>query len=200
MAYRIAAILLFVFLITGCLSVETRISLSDGEDGEVTFIYTVDRGLLEAEVFDREASVWPIPVSRRDFELFADTVEGARLTGYDRADGEEDAVVTATYRFDSRDALARLLGSRESLELEAGRGDTGVRLQLTPLGVAELSPEQRSFMESYLREATMTYQVSTPEPVVETNLGEATGREVRVVYTMSELLHRPEPLFLEVSW
>lgn len=197
---RIATPLFFVLILSGCLSVETRISMTDAERGEVSFIYAVDRRLLDAEVFDREASVWPIPISRRDFELFADGVEGAELRDYERIDDTENSTITATYDFVSRHALGRLLGSREPMEPQAVRGATGLRVQLTPLGVAELSAEQRSFMQSYLREATMTYHVSTPEPVVESNLGEPTGREIRLVYTVPELLDRADPLFLELSW
>ena len=71
-----------MFLLTGCLSMETRVTMSDGERGELTYVYTVDRELLDAEVFDREAENWPIPIARRDFELFGDAIPGAHFLGY----------------------------------------------------------------------------------------------------------------------
>ena len=193
-------LLLTLFLLTGCLSLETRVTLADGERGELTYVYTVDRELLDAEVFDREAENWPIPIARRDFELFADAISEAELRSYSREDGQTESVVTVTFGFDTLDALARLLSTREAISVEPREGEFGLRFQLSPIGVAELSEEQRLFLRSYLADSTATFSVTTPEPVRYSSLEEATGRTVTVVRSMDELLDRPTPLFLELGW
>ncbi|MFP4300749.1 MAG: hypothetical protein ACLFQZ_01860 [Spirochaetaceae bacterium] len=196
-----ATLLLLSFLfLTGCLSVETRVTLIEEERGELTYLYTVDRELLDAEVFDRESEDWPIPIARRDFELFADAVPDAELSSYSREDGEEESVVTATFSFDSLDALERLLSTREAIAVEPREGEFGLRFQLSPLSVADLSEEQRAFLRSYLDDSRVTFTVTTPEPVKYTTLEEATGRTVTVTRSMEELLDRPNPLFLELGW
>lgn len=197
---RLTLLLLSFSLLTGCLSLETRIDLADAQRGELTYVYTVDRELLEAEVFDREAENWPIPIAKRDFELFADAIPGADLKEYAREDSEQRSVVTARYSFDSLEGLRRLLSMRDSPSLEPGAGDFALRFQLTPGGVAELNEGEREFLRSYLRESTFTFTVTTPEPVLSTSLGEARGRTVSVEHSLEELLDRPEPLFLEVTW
>lgn len=196
----VTVILLFSLLLTGCLSVETQVKMTDGERGELTYIYTVDRELLEAEVFDQDAENWPIPISRRDFTLFADAVPGAELREYARDDGQTESLITATFGFDSLEALERLLSTQESLSVEPREGEFALRFQLSPLGVAELSDGQKTFLRSYLQDSTVTFSVTTPEPVSYTSIEEAQGRTVSVVRTMEELLDRSSPLFLEVGW
>lgn len=174
--------------------------MSDGERGELTYVYTVDRELLDAEVFDREAENWPIPIARRDFELFGDAIPGAHFLGYSREDDDSFSVVTARYRFESLEALGRLLSMREPVSAEPREGEFGLRFQLTPLGVAELSEGQREFLRSYLSESSVTFTVTTPEPVAFSSEGTPDGRGVTVERSLQELLDRPEPLFLEVAW
>lgn len=189
-----------LLLLTGCLSVETRVTLSDGERGELTYVYTVNRQLLDAEVFDQEAENWPIPIARRDFELFADAVPEAELRSYSREEREAVSIVTARFRFRSLEALAHLLATRESIAVEPREGEFGLRFQVSPLGVAELNEGQQSFLRSYLDDSTVTFTVTTPEPVSYTSLENADGRTVTVVRSMEELLDRPSPLFLEIGW
>lgn len=197
---RTALLLLSFALLSSCLSVETRVELSDAQRGELTYIYTVERDLLEAEVFDREAENWPIPIARRDFQLFADAIPGAELKQYAREDSEQRSVVTARYSFESIEDLRRLLSMRESPSIEPGEGEFGLRFQLTPLGVAGLTEGEREFLQSYLRESSFSFTVTTPEPIVSTSQGEAQGRTLSVEHSLQELLDRPEPLFLELSW
>jgi len=197
---KITLLVSIVALLTSCLSVETEVTMSDGERGELTYIYTVDQTLLEAEVFDRNTENWPIPIARRDFELFADGIPGAQLREYAREDRDEVSLVTARYSFESLEALRQLLSMREDVSTEPSEGDFGLRFQLTPLGVAELSEGQREFLQSYLQESTFKFTVTTPEPIVASSLGEPAGRTVTVEHALEELLDRREPLFLEVSW
>jgi hypothetical protein len=197
---RTTLLLLLLLLLTGCLSMETRITMSDGERGELTYVYTVNRELLEAEVFDREAEHWPIPIARRDFELFGDAIPGAQLTGYSREDGDSDSVVTAVYSFRSLEALRQLLSMREPVAMEPGEGDFALRFQLTPMGVAQLAAGQREFLQSYLSESTVTFTVTTPEPIAASSPEAPEGRTVTVERSLEELLDRREPLFLEVAW
>lgn len=198
--FKTTLLTLPLLLLTGCLSVETRLTMSDGERGELIYIYTVDRQLLDAEVFDQEAGNWPIPIARRDFELFADAVPEAELQSYSREDRDVVSIVTARFRFESLEALAHLLATREPIAVEPRAGEFGLRFQVSPLGVAELTEGQRAFLQSYLEESKVTFSVTTPEPLTYTSHEETKGRTVTVVRTMEELLERPSPLFLEVGW
>lgn len=195
---RLVLCLALPFLLLGCLSVETRIEMEDSRRGELTYIFTLSRELLEAQVFDRDAEVWPVPIARRDFELMDHALPEAELLEYSREDGEEESVVTAVYRFDSLEALARLLSTRDSLELPAG--GVGLKLPLSPAEVSDLGEGELAFLESYFDRGTITYRIETPSPILESSLGEPSGRTLRLDYTFRELLDRSEPLELELVW
>lgn len=190
--------LITLLLLSGCLSVEAHISMEDGARGRLTYRYTISRELLDAEVFDVESENWPIPVARRDFELLDHALPEAQLVDYSREDREETSVVTATYSFDSLEALARLLSARDSLELEAG--GRGLRIPLSPGGVSELGDGERSFLESYLEGGSITYRIDTPSPIRESSLGDPEGRTLLLEYGFTELLDRSQPLILELIW
>jgi len=194
---RLALLVTFGFLaLSGCISVDTSVTLRDDGSGTVGFVYTIDRAAWETGVFDDSDVARPVPVTKHEFETAALRIEGLRLRSYGQERDEETVTVRARLDFDSTEDLRSLLGaSTLDVDLRAGTW----RQVIAP-GDGAAGPEAAALAES-LAGYRLDFLLTPPEPVTQTN-GE-TGDEARTSrfsVSLGAVATAQDEIVWEVRW
>ncbi len=188
-----------VFLIaSGCLTLESDLTLEEDGSGRLHMVYTVSQELYDYGVFDEASSRRILPLGRRDFELTATVYEGVELVSYQTTRRDGTVTVEATMAFADQDGLAGLLNvAREDL-FPSGDGTT-LRL---PLFAGYEGAVDTALVEEFWSEVRFVHRVETPRSIRSLNQGEISGngRRAEVDLKLPDLMAGGEALFWEVMW
>lgn len=184
-------------LIAGCLDTSTAVTLRDDGSGSIELAYRIDAAAWDTGVFDDSDVARPVPVTKREFAQAALRIEGLRLDSH-RTTREDDRVhVVARLRFDSVDALARLLGPG-SLTVEQNE-DGGHWRQVVAEGEGATGDSVERLAEE-LSSYTLTFTLETPSDIASTN-GEKTGSSTaRFTVDLGTVARASEPIVWDVRW
>ncbi len=195
---RFAFVFLAVLSLSGCLTLESTVSLNDDGSGRLSLVYTVSEELYDYGVFDEESTRRVLPLSRRDFELSVLATDGVRLVSYDT--GRRDGVVTieAELDFSTADGLSGLL-NLPSGSLVSDSGGTVFR---QPLYSGFEGAVDTEMVEEFWNEVRFVHRIAAPSRIRSVNMGEVSdnGRTAVVDIRLVELIRVGGLVVWEVAW
>ncbi len=201
---RMVIVAAFAIALSGCLSVETEISLSDDGSGRMDMVYTIDREFYELGVFDNSDMALPIPVSEAEFREAVRLHEGLRLRRYRSREEENSIVIEVRLEFESVEALSAWYGGSEeggeAITLEAAGGRTVWHQLLYPGDGAdgEIAEALGESLEGY----ALSYTLRPPREVVSATPGVVSSgrKEATISIGLDEIVRAVEPVFWDVRW
>jgi hypothetical protein len=197
-----SVICISVFLLAGCLSVKSAITLTENGSGKLRLTYTVSKMMANVGKSDEDSRFIPLPVNREDFESKVNAVKGLSLTSYKQGEDTENIIVEAEVAFDQVEKLSvlygRSLGEGLSLKNEGGKR---VFSQFIYEGLSgEPDPESLSLIETMFKGYELSFSLVAPSRILSSNLGSVQNNVVTYTISILDLMKRTEPLSLEVSF
>ncbi len=198
----ITAMVATLGMLTSCMELDTRITFRTADSGTIALEYRIDSRVLEIGMFDRDATILPLPVGRRDFEHTVAAIEGLDLRSYRLHERDGVTTVTAELSFGTSEALAEFFGRSSPALVESAGGETRFRHRLFdgfPDGVGESGTR---FSDSFFSDASVSVTVTAPSEITNRGSGErsGSGRSVTARFTAAELLASTEPVWIDVTW
>lgn len=189
-------------ILTSCMELDTHITFRTADSGTIALEYRIDSRVLEIGMFDRDATILPVPVGRRDFEHTVAAIEGLDLRSYRMRERDGVTTVTAELSFAGGEALSAFFGPASLAVADGGAGAGRFRHLLFdgfPDGVGESGTR---FSDSFFSEGSVSFTVTAPGEVVNHGVGDraASGRSVTARFTAAQLLARTEPIWIDVTW
>ncbi len=200
---RLALVLLGVFLLSGCLTLESTISFNDDGSGRLSVVYTVSEELYDYGVFDAESTRRVLPLSRRDFELSALANDGVELASYDTKRRDGVVIVEAKFNFSTVDGLSGVLSlPSDALVSDGGGSDSEGTLFRQPLFSGFEGAVDSEMVEEFWNEVRFVHRITAPSRIRSVNMGEISGngREAVVDVRLVELIRVGGPVVWEVAW
>lgn len=102
------------YLLAGCIEINTSIAVRRPDDLRVTMVYQFSEELFKIGVFDDDAEVRALPLTRRDAEITASLHPELSLTRYRTQVRDDVREIVVEYRARSAAALAHLTKSASS--------------------------------------------------------------------------------------
>ncbi|TVR01836.1 MAG: hypothetical protein EA403_09955 [Spirochaetaceae bacterium] len=189
-------------MLTSCVELDTQITFRTAERGTIALAYRIDSRVLEIGMFDRDASIIPLPVGRSDFAQTAAAIDGLELRSYRMRERDGITTVTAELSFATAHALEAFFGPAAPAVVEAGSAETRFRHRLFDGFPDAIGEPGTRFADSFFSDASVSVTVTTPSAVTNHGVGEraASGRSVTARYTAADLLARAEPIWVDVTW
>ena len=188
LAMRASALAVGVLLLSSCIGIETRVSFSADGSGKLDLVYAVSR--IADELHTDVESALPFPVNEQDFRAAVDGVAGLQLRQYRQELTSEHIIVTASIRFDSVDAIAKL-DSFADMEASVIRdGDRTTYRQSIGSGLGQQEPlndEAQQMVEALFGGYEVVFAVEAPADVVDASGGELSSDGRSVVFSMGLL-------------
>ncbi len=200
---RLALVLLGVFLLSGCLTLESTISFNDDGSGRLSVVYTVSEELYDYGVFDAESTRRVLPLSRRDFELSALANDGVELASYDTKRRDGVVIVEAKFDFSTVDGLSGVLSlPSDALVSDGGGSGSEGTLFRQPLFSGFEGAVDSEMVEEFWNEVRFVHRITAPSRIRSVNMGEISGngREAVVDVRLVELIRVGGPVVWEVAW
>jgi len=192
-----------VFLLSGCLTLESTISFNDDGSGRLSVVYTVSEELYDYGVFDAESTRRVLPLSRRDFELSALANDGVELASYDTKRRDGVVIVEAKFDFSTVDGLSGVLSlPSDALVSDGGGSDSEGTLFRQPLFSGFEGAVDSEMVEEFWNEVRFVHRITAPSRIRSVNMGEISGngREAVVDVRLVELIRVGGPVVWEVAW
>lgn len=191
-----------VLLLASCIGIESEIVVRQDGSGILRLSYTVSQFIKNIDE-GRADKQLPLPINEEEFRRSAGSIEGLRLTDFEKTEDAENVHIRAELEFDSVQAV-NALGREGDIGISfVNQGDTGTFRQVIYAGrEEEISAESLEMIETFFEGYELVYSVTVPREVRSRSLGELAPDGVTVTYTVTipEILESPEPLVLEVTW
>ncbi len=200
---KLLAITAFLVILTGCLDIETRISIENDGSGRVRMRYNADPELIGFGAVGEDESELPVPFGEREFEQLARDTEGLELRSYDRSDRGERVVIDAELAFENLEALnAVYAGRRDYITLTERNGRLQYGQVILEDAVEEIGEETRAFATEFLSEYRLSFEVRAPSRILDHNLGELSsdGRTASYERTIAEYVTSEKTLTWQLEW
>jgi hypothetical protein len=201
---RMLVIGAIVAALSGCLNVETEISLDDDGSGSIDLVYAIDRSFYELGVFDDSDVALPIPISEDEFREAVRLHRGLRLRRYRKREEENVIVVEARIDFESVAALSAWYGGSSdgegAISLSEEGGNTQWRQLLYPGGGA--NDEIALALGESLQGFALSYTLRPPGEIVSAAPGEISSdrRRATVTVPLEQIVTATEPVYWNVRW
>lgn len=203
-ACKIALFMAAVCCLTGCIDMETSITVEQNGSGSVRMVYSVSKMVMELGKLDEESSFSPLPVSEEDFLATAAMVPGIEIQSVSTVEDEKKVSIDAEYDFTSVNDLSAFFSpDREndpSLETE---GEEQVfRYTLFRAADGEISPESMKMIESFFAEDEIIIRLEAPSAIQSVNYGEILGNGRTAEYSVGiyDIFSRNQDIIWEVRW
>lgn len=206
-----AVMLLFVFLFSSCLGIESGIVINNDGSGTIDLVYTVSNDLNSLGEQDGNISQPPVPISKSDFEKTVSRIEGLSLKSYKSETAETNTLVTVKLDFDNLESLADYFdesGQAADYTETNGRKEMVFTFNENPAKVE--SAEQELFtnaMEGYVFDFSLRTQ-STMEAFFVDQYGnpvqnvsgafETKNNAVTYQVSMADLIFSQTPVILKI--
>ena len=194
------AALAFTFVLTSCISIESRFVFQADGTGELQLRYLMDDALARLGVAaDSEALA--LPLSEAEFRAAAAAIDGLELASYGRVDHAEHAEVAVVLRFDRVERVAEL-ASFAPLQPSLVGGDPAVfELAINP-GDRPLDAATMHFLGTLFGDHTVSFEVAAPRPIRDTSAGTLAedGSRVSLSIPLADYAADAEQRVLQVRW
>ncbi|MFP4384199.1 MAG: hypothetical protein ACLFST_07210 [Spirochaetia bacterium] len=201
---RFIIIPLVIFFLSGCLNLDTEITIEPDGSGTLRLEYRISRMIADLRKTGNETGPIPLPVEEEDFRNAVQTVSGISLDGYSRAEDEDQITISASLNFDSIEALNTFysMSGNQTVTL-LGEGDSVVFTLAVYNGADEpLDEETAALIDSFFSDYYISFKINTPSPVISVTPGSIGESENQAVFSESvaALIKKGEAVDWTVSW
>lgn len=201
-AAALAALLGAALLLSSCIGLDARATLSADGSGRLKLAYRVSKMFVSLDALEGSDRLLPLPLSREDFDRAALGVAGLEVLSYARKETEDDLAVEAELAFASPAVLAAFLdpkGERASY-VEAG-GERRLRLTLAP-GAAALAPDLERLVKAAFAPYAVNLAVRVPTALKSAGIGTSSRDGVEASYSSpaATLASSRAPVVWEIRW
>jgi hypothetical protein len=199
---RLSGLVIAIFVVlTGCLSIESEITIDPDGSGQVALTYRVDQLASNLGVFDPDTDVLPLPIAEDDFQDLITNTEGLELISYSRSETPDVVTVVAEIAFSNAEALSSIFSAEEN-EIElVETGDQWVFRQVISGGLEEApSEEVLGFFDAFFSDYEMSFSLSPPTEVSGVSAGEVVDGTARWTIAARDVFVSTEPLVWEVRF
>lgn len=202
------AALALAMTLGACISIESRFVFDADGSGRLRLRYQLDPVLAElgnaaAPGTAVAPAPLPLPISERDFRTAAAGVEGLELIEYDRAEGEDTVVVTATLRFDRVRRLAELASFADLQPRLEGSDPVTFELVIgAPAAEPALDADTWELLAMLFGDHVVSFVVEAPRAIRDGSSGalSADRRQATVTIPLARYAAQTERQVLTVRW
>ena len=189
--------------LSGCIGIETRVTIDNDGSGQLDLVYTVSR--VASELRDDGGSALPFPVNETDFREAVANVDGLRLRQYRQQRTSDHILITAGIDFDTVDAIAELGSFAEMAASLTQEGDRTTYRQALGSGQGQqgpLSDEAQQMVDALFGEYQVVFTVAAPADIVASSGGVLSDDRRSLVFSMAltEWVADDASRVLEASW
>jgi hypothetical protein len=204
--YKMALpVLVILFLVSSCISIDTKLTIEEDGSGKVELNYSVSRMVTNLGKLDEEDDFLPLPLTEKDFLATAAMIQGLEVESFKIEENEEGVDINVLLSFDTIEALSQLIALEEeepsvTLVSEGGRKKFSYiiyRLPEEPINEDSLQMINTFFARDYL-----AFELIPPDSVLSVNSGEISenGKSARFRIDLTELYNRNTDVIWEVQW
>ena len=193
----------FVFLLTSCIDIESKIVLTETGSGTIEFTYTVSSVALSMDEADGSGSFLPIPVGEVDFRRTVLAVPGLSLQSYSRSASGDTTIIKAALGFTDISALNLFVGGDEEVFSLKNEGAATVFSQtVTSGGSEEVDARSRAFLEAFFKPYNLKFSLTAPRAIKKSipETGNVSGRDAKISYPLIGVVDSREPIVWRVEW
>ena len=194
----------FLYILSGCIGVDTSIEMNDDGSGVLTLSYRISRTIALLGELDDQNKTVPLPVNREDFNRSVLRNPGITLNSYTQSENEEDVFIDAEISFNSIKALNEFLKSGEGdvVVLQNNGGISTLTYTLFPGTGNDLSEENVTFLSTVFADYGVTIDITVPSDIESLSPGMTTtnARSASVTYTLPEILESDQEISWEIAW
>ena len=192
------------FLITGCLDLNSEITVNTDGSGKVELQYHISKLALELRRTGNEEGPIPLPVQEDNFRNAAEAIQGISLTGYDRKETADDVVISAEIDFTSIEALNNFysMSGGQNVSL-LGQGDSVVFSMFIFGGRDEpVDEETVDLIDSFFSDYNLSFRLNAPGTIISVEPGtiDESGKRADHSVSVADLIKTGEPVIWQVSW
>lgn len=197
----IVAGLSFVFF--SCLSIESKMTLTQNGSGTLNIVYTVSSFAREWDASDNTDAVLPLPVNEEDFRRAVSAAPGLLLDSYSSTVSGDSVVIQAGLSFTSLDALNSLVSAgSSSFTLRQEDNRTVFEQTLAPGTKTSLDQPVRDFINAFFQPYSLNFSLTAPRAVRSSSPagGTVSGNVAGISFPLPDVLQSEGPVIWRVEW
>jgi len=192
-------ILISLFLLASCLTIESELSLNDDESGTVRLEYSVSTLAVDIAKIDKDNSVLPFPIMEDEFDAAILKGNGVQKLEYEMSDDGARYYIRSLISFDSLNSLSLFTGSQFLLENQGSNKLLTVTVYDFPedyeIDIQTLNIVSENFAEDFI-----SFTVTIPGDIVRVNGATFSGSEVSFTITVEDLIQSTENVQFSVEY
>jgi hypothetical protein len=192
-----------IVALTGCIGIDTDISINEGGDGTVSLSYQVSQKVVRMGTLEEEVPLVPLPVNEDDFRDMAATIPDLTLTSIERSEDAEHVSITAECSFASLEALGELF-SRDEEQFTITETEDSTVLQYTLYTQTEepIDEDTLTMIDTFFSDYTINFTINTPEEITNASVGTLSDNQQRLNYTAAipQLFRNNQTVTIQVEW
>lgn len=191
-------LILGIFTLNSCLTIENEITLNRNGSGTIKLDYSVSRMFMDLGRVDQDDPIEVLPLSREDFQNTVNKIQGLTLTGWKKETTTERVLIEAELRFSNTDVLSQFYQTSDFSGMEV-LADSGLSFQFTR-GGQTYGDQALQIINDFFSEERITLIVNTPAPVTSVSSGESSGRRGEFSLSVKDILLSLEPVEWTINW
>jgi len=192
-----------VLSLAACLDTEARIDLASDQSGTIGIDYSIDTELLSTGSFDKDPSLWPLPVSHEDFQRSAALVPGLELTSYSTSESGNSTRITAKLKFATLDALNSFYApGTTAISISDSGSEVTYRQRIFDGMEQPVSAQTEQFFQDFLGDDSLSLSVHAPRTVTQVSDGTISKdkRTARITLRLADLVKTRDAVDWEIHW
>jgi hypothetical protein len=175
---NIVYILVLVFLLSSCLTINTDMKLNSNGSGTVKISYKLDKGLSGISNLDSNNDIAPLNLSEDYIKEITQNRDDIVYKDYSLVDDEFFVVIDVTFVFESIDALNSIFPEENGITIYRDGNETVFEQTIVESSTEVLTDETLEIFNDIFSDHLITFNVEVPSEIVSVKNGFKTDKRL----------------------